>query len=393
MLATPERAQTAAAYLDAVRAILDPVRAAAPEIESARRLPPAVVEMIRGAGMFGVAVPRDWGGLELDAVTISEGIEILAAADASAAWCAMIGCDTGFASSHLDDATARDLWTDPLHASVFVANPTGTAVACEGGYTVTGRWTFASGSTHAPVYALACLTMTDSGPKMVTPTVPEVRMAVLPASQAEVIDTWTTTGLRGSGSHDVAVTGVFVPEGHTFLMAPSDVKREGPLWRYVMLFAAKLAPVGLGIARAAIDDVVGIAASKRALGDRAVIQDQQWLQLAVANAEVSLGQARAYYYECLGTLWYELLQGGMPSRESQAKLFASQIGAIERCVEVVDAMYKAAGSNALYARGSLDRRLRDIHTMSQHTACSPNWMAEMGQVFLGNHPNQSMLIR
>jgi hypothetical protein len=113
----------------------------------------------------------------------------------------------------------------------------------------------------------------------------------------------------------------------------------------------------------------------------------------MARAEVSLGQGRAFYYEALRAVWDELVAGRMPSRESQAKLIAAQIGAIERCVEVVDAMYKAAGSNALYSRSAMDRRLRDIHTMYQHTACSPNWMAEMGQVFLGAHPNMSMLIR
>jgi len=388
-----EATETASAYLERVRAICPPVKDAASRIEEARRLPPDIVELLRTAGMFSVAVPRAWGGLELDPISICEAIELLAAADGSAAWCAMIGCDTGFASAHLEDSCGREVWTDPLHASVFVANPTGVATVAEGGYSVTGRWTFASGSTHAPVYALGCLTMTDSGPRMATETVPEVRMVVLPASQAEVIDTWTTTGLRGSGSHDVAVSDAFIPEGHTFVMAPSAVKREGPLWRYVMLFATKLAPVALGITRAAIDDVVTMAATKRSLGDRASIQDQQWLQLAIARAEIAYGQARAFYYESLRAVWDELLAGGMPARESQARLYAAQIGAVERCVEVVAAMYKAAGSAALYAPAALDRRLRDVHTIYQHTACSPNWLAEMGQVFLGAHPNMSMLIR
>jgi len=382
------------AYLDGVRELLAPIKASAPEIEAARQLPPDIAELLRAAGMFGCAVPASWGGLELDPVTISRGIELLATADGSAAWCAMIGCDTGFASAYLEDAAAREVWRDPSRASVFVVNPTGVATVVEGGYNVTGRWTFASGSTHAAVYALGCVVMSEAGPRMLAPSVPAIQIITVQAEQAQVIDTWVTTGVRGSGSHDVAVTGVFVPESHTFPIFPGESRRDGPLYRYPLMFALKLAPVALGIARAAIDDVVGIAATKRTVGGSAPIRDQGWLHTAVANAEIALGQARAYYYEALSELWDEVLSGvPMPSRTAQAKIHAAQIGAVDRCVEVVDAMYKAGGSAALYSRGTLDRKLRDIHTIAQHTAVSVDRLAEAGSVFLGVPGGPSMFIR
>ena len=394
MQATSERTETAAAeYLEGVRALLGRVSAAAPEIEAARQLPTEISDALREAGMFAAAAPKAWGGLELDPVTQARALEMLATADASAAWCAMIGCDTGYLSGFLSDDAGRELFADPTRASVFVINPTGAARPVDGGYKVTGRWTFASGSTHATTYAFGCVVTTETGPRMATTEHPEVRVIVVPATSAEVIDTWTTTGVRGSGSHDVSLTDVFVPEEHSFCWFPSICRRDGALYRYPMLFALKLGAVPLGIARGAIDDVIAIAATKRTLGSRAVIGDQGWLQTAVARAEIDYGQARAFYFESLSGVWEELLGGSMPSLAAQARLYAAQIGALERCTGVVDSMYRAAGSAAVYTRGTLDRRLRDIHTIGQHTMFSAERLAEVGREFLGVHSEGSSSFR
>ncbi len=384
MQARAEQTDTAVAnYLGRVRAILEPISQRAPEIEAARQLPPDCAELLRQAGMFSVAVPKAWGGLELDPVTHIEAIELLAAADASAAWCAMIGCDTGYIGAFLDDAPARALITDITRASAFVANPTGSATPADGGYTVTGRWTFASGSTHSAVYALGCLVPGESGPRMANERTPEIRVVVIPADRAQVIDTWTTTGVRGSGSHDIAVDALFVPDCNTFTLMPGVMTRQEPLYRFPMLFTFKLGAVALGCARGAIDDVLAIAAKKNSFGTRAVIRDQEWLQVAVARAEMAFGQARAFYYEATRTAWDEMQAGQHPSRLTHARLNVAQIGAVERSIEVVDAMYRAGGSASLYAKNSLDRRLRDIHTMAQHTVVSHRAIAESGKVLLG----------
>jgi len=383
---------TPAEYLDGVRAILEPVRQAAAEIEAARQLPPRIEQLVRDAGMFAVAVPRDWGGLELDPVTQLEAIELLATADASTAWAAMIGCDTGYVIGFLESSAARELFTDTWRSTAFVGSPSGVATVVEGGYNVSGRWSFASGCTHSPVFLLACLAMTEQGPRMVAERMPEVRVVVLPAEQARILDTWTTTGVRGSGSHDIAVDSLFVPESHSFRMFPLEPHLDGPIYRYPFLFALKLAAVALGTARGAIDDVIALSATKTAYGSRTLIRDKDWLQVAVTRAEVAYGQARAFYHEAMREIWAEL-QDGPPSRLAQAKLNAAQIGAVERSIEVVDAMYKAGGSNALYARGTLDRRLRDVHTAGQHTVLQDHALQESGRVYLGIHHESSMMIR
>lgn len=384
MQATPDSPEVRSReYLERVRGLLEPIRAAAPEIEAARQLPPEVAGLMQAAGMFAAAAPKAWGGLELDPVTQIEAIETLAAADASAAWCAMIGCDTGYIGAFLEEMPARALISDPARASAFVANPTGVAIPAEGGYTVTGRWTFASGSTHSAVFALGCLVPGPDGPRMANERTPEIRVAVVPAEEARIIDTWTTTGVRGSGSHDIAVDGVFVPECNTFTLFPARMTRTEPLYRFPMLFTFKLGAVALGCARGAIDDVIAISASKGSFGTRSKIRDQEWLHVAVARAETTFGQARAFYYEAMRAAWAEMQNGEHPAPMTHARLNLAQAGAVERCVEVVDAMYRAGGSASLYAKHTLDRRLRDIHTMGQHTVVSHRAIAESGRVLLG----------
>ena len=212
---------------------------------------------------------------------------------------------------------------------------------------------------------------------------PEVRVVVMRAEAARVIDTWTTTGVRGSGSHDIAADGVFVPECDTFTLMPVRMTRPEALYRFPMLFTFKLGAVALGCARGAIDDVVGISASKGSFGTRAKIGEQEWLHEAIARAEITLGQARAFYFEATRDAWAEMLAGAHPSPRTHARLNLAQIGAIERSVEVVDAMYKAGGSASLYAKNTLDRRLRDIHTMAQHTVVSHRSVVESGRTLLG----------
>jgi alkylation response protein AidB-like acyl-CoA dehydrogenase len=376
------RSPGAEAYLERVRAIVEPVRAAGDLIESARRLPPEVEALLREAGMFAVAAPRAWGGLEIDPVTQIEAIELLAQADASAAWCAMIGCDTGYLGAVLEEPAARELIADCHRASAFVANPTGTATPCQGGYTVSGRWTFASGSSHSGVIAVGCLVPEGDGLRMAG-SAPELRVAAFPADKVEVVDTWTTTGVRGSGSHDVAIASAFVPEHHTFTLTAPKMTRPEPLYRFPMLFTFKLGAVALGCARAAIDDVIALSAKKGSFGTRALIKDQEWLQTAIGRAEMAYGQARAFYFEATRAAWAEMLAGSHPAPLTVARLNLAQVGAAERAVEIVDAMYKAGGSASVYARNPLDRRLRDIHTMSQHTVLGHRSLASSGAAFLG----------
>ena len=135
--------------LDAVRELAQKIRAAADEIEQGRRLPMHLVREMQRAGVFRMAMPRAWGGPELDLLTQIRVIEELSIADASAGWCAMIGSDGGYMTAYIDQTVARGMYADIDSVTAITFAPPGRAVKTRNGFTVNGRWPFASGCQHA----------------------------------------------------------------------------------------------------------------------------------------------------------------------------------------------------------------------------------------------------
>src|SRR5262249_27115780 len=204
---------------------------------------------------------------------------------------------------------------------------------------------------------------------------PETRQCFLATARCEILDTWHTTGLRGTGSNDVIVTDQFVEAGHTFsFQDPGLIKRPGPLYAFPFLFIAKGPAPALGIARHAIDAMVESALTKPArtytVGQHIEPAKRQCeevhVQEAVARAETMLAAARAYYFQVMGDLWATLVAGGQPSPRQLALFTTAFPHIVGTCVAVVELVYKAAGGGAVYQRGPLDRCLRDLLTMNQH---------------------------
>jgi hypothetical protein len=194
----------------------------------------------------------------------------------------MIGSDSGFYSAFLDDVAARELWTDIDDVTAGWLFPGGQAVPVDGGFRVSGRWKFGSGCTHADVMVAGCIVMNDNGVPVFGPDgMPVVRTAVARADCFEVIDTWHTTGLAGSGSNDYACQGLFVPVEHTFSLA-EPVKRDGPLHAIPGGFLANMQAVALGLARRAIADAQRQHRCAQAYASRSI--DDAWTQLAFGAA-------------------------------------------------------------------------------------------------------------
>ena len=207
----------------------------------------------------------------------------------------------------------------------------------------------------------------------------------MPAERCEILDTWTTTGLRGSGSHDFAAEDVFVPAEQTFNPWTSPIQREGPLYAFPFMFIVNGAGVPLGTARAAIDALVELASGKRLLGGTG-LQDAAWARTAVARAEVLLGGARGYVFDALGEFWETLVKGDTPTLRQRAGFRLALAGASELCVQAVDLMYQTAGGSSVYATSPLDRLFRDAHTVHQHISNSPRVFEVAGQMLLGQEP-------
>src|SRR6516162_9094027 len=381
--------------LHAAIGLAEQIRMASEEIERGRRLPSSIAAAMKEAGVFGMAMPRAWGGPELNPLTQFRVIEALAMADASVGWCAMIGCDGGYVTAFLDQDVARAMYPDVLVATAAAATTTGQATRVPGGYRVSGRFPFVSGCQHCEWVWLGCIVVDNGVPQIDDNGVPETRQCLLRLSQCEILDTWHTTGLRGTGSNDVVVRDEFVEERRSFsFQDPKLVTRCGPLYAFPFMFAAKGSAPALGVARHAIDALVESAAVKPArrytVGERIespkVLRDDVYVQEAVGRAETLLAAARAYYFDSMGDLWATLVDGRQPS-ERQLALFTSAYPHIVGvCVDVVQLVYKAAGGGAVYQKGPLDRCLRDVLTMNQHVVGTLRTYEMAGRLLLGLEP-------
>jgi indole-3-acetate monooxygenase len=385
--------------LAAAQALAPQIRAAASAIEQGRRLTPAIVQAMKEAGIFRMAHPKAWGRPELSLPDQVRVIEELSRADGSVGWCAMINIDGGYLGAFIDQDEARAMYRNldsPTGASLIF---TGRAVKVDGGYRVTGRWPFVSGCQHCEWVALTCALVDSDGNQ-----VPDERgrqqllMVFLPINAGEILDTWHTTGLRGSGSNDFAASGVFVPAERTSDFPPRQIRRPGPLYAFPMLFGYKLPGITLGIARSAIDAFVEAARAKfvtsgMLTGRKTLLCDEPHVQSAVGHAEALLGGARSYIYERLDDIWNTLAAGNRLTIQQRAHYRLAVARGHEDCLSAVELLYKAYGGAAVYTSGPLDRVLRDLHTINQHTMNSPKIFETAGRVLMGlePHPGDALL--
>jgi indole-3-acetate monooxygenase len=376
------------------------IREASEEIERGRRLPLHIAQAMKEAGVFGMVVPRSWGGPELDPLTQIRIIEALAIAEGSVGWCAMIGCDSGYVTAFLDDAVGRAMYPDIWVATAATVTTSGQATPVAGGYRVSGRFPFGSGCQHCEWLWAGCQVMENGGQRVSAQGIPETRTCFFKLEDCEILDTWYTTGLRGTGSHDIAIHDVFVPAERTFTFQdPNLVKRPGPLYAFPLMFIAKGAGPALGVARHAIDIVIensGRRPARRMIQGSVpeppkMLREEVFVQESVGKAEALLGSARAYLFDVVGELWETLSAGQRPSPRQQARFIAAYAHVVGGCLEAVQTVFKASGGSAVYQNGPLDRCMRDVLTMNQHLMGSLKTYEMAGRLLLGLEPSRWML--
>ena len=374
--------------VEAARALGPQVWAAVEEMEQGRRLPAAIVQAMQQAGAFRMTMPHEWGGPEADPLTQVRIVEALSTADGSVGWCAMIGSDGGYFTAFMDQAVAREMYPDINAVTATVLRPAGRAVAVKDGYRVSGRWKFASGCQHSTWIANACAVFDDTTPRLSKKGTPEVLVCFMPTPECEIIDTWTTTGLRGTGSHDVEAKEVFVPTERTFNLARPVSQRQSPLYALPSLFLSNLPGVPLGIARSAIDTLIELVGHKPVMFGTNMLREEAHIQAAVAQAEALLGSARSYLFDVMGDLWETLCAGDPLSPPQRARYRLGMTHLTNSCVQAVALMYRAGGGSSLYAAHPLDRHFRDIHTLNQHVVVSQKTYQSAGRMFLGLEPGE-----
>ncbi len=295
--------------LGVARELAPAIAAASDAIERDRRLPPELVEALADAGIFRMLVPASLGGGESDILTFIRVLEELAKADASTAWCVGQGAGCGQVACHIEPAAAHEIFGD--RRSIVAWGPgSGTFREVNGGYLLSGRWSFASGSRHATWLGGIGRLVDDEGrPKLDAHGAPQVARLLFPAEQAEFADIWHVSGLRGTASDSFAVQDLFVPKARAYACdlvnhpLPQPRYEPGRLYAFPSPYPLGFAGVALGIARSAIDAFRELAQDKTPRGARMILRDNAVVQSQVGRAEGIWRAARAFLYQTAAGAW------------------------------------------------------------------------------------------
>ncbi len=361
------------------------------ETEADRRIAAPVVEQLVDERLCRLAVVPELGGLGLSTVAALDVYETLATAEPSVAWIAWNNSLPALFSRFLRDAVRSEIFADPVWLYANSTRPGGKAVVEGDGYRINGRWSLVSGCELAEWIPLMCLIEESGELRMMVPGTPDMRMFFVRRGDFEILDTWHVGGLRGTGSHDVVVADLFVP--HERSVSPADGSTlDHPLGKVpiVCTLAAGFASQVLGMARAAIDEVVALGKAKITPGPMPDLRDRPGAQAAIAGSAAAVSAARAHLHDCTGRIWDTIVRGDAVTFEQIGDAWAAASHANEVARSTVDAMYAAAGTTALYVDCPLERAHRDIHAMFRHVIAQPTWLEQSGRLQFGLGPSEFM---
>jgi alkylation response protein AidB-like acyl-CoA dehydrogenase len=386
--------------LDAVHSLAPLIRVHAEAAEQQRRLPPPVVRALAAADLFRLYTPRTLGGWEVDPLTFYRVVEALARIDGSTAWCVWIASGNPvYVGRCLADESAEAVFgQSPQVATAGVVAPYGRAVVQDEGYLVSGRWPYASGCQHS-TWLFCCCTVCDRGQLRLTAGGdPEVRVLFVPMSQVTIVDTWEVSGLAGTGSHDVVLEQVFVPEVYTGMFGagppPHSTHFQGLLYRYPFILASAL-PLGalaLGIAHGAVETVMEVAQVKQPVGSATLLREQALFHVRLAEAVAMVRAARAWLYATVQQSWEAMRSCGEVTVAERGEVLLAAAHATRSAAAAVDLVYTAAGAAANARRSPLQRALRDIHAVTQHIATAPSQYESAGRILVGLPPLNARIL-
>jgi alkylation response protein AidB-like acyl-CoA dehydrogenase len=379
-----------APILDAVRDLAPTIAARAAEIEAARRLPPDLVAELTAIGCFGMLRPRSHGGAGVDLATSMRVYEDLSRADASVGWTVAIGAGCWLDLVGLPRRTFDAVFADDPGVKVGgVIKPAGVAVPTDGGYRVTGRWGFVSGCQHCDWIYGNC---TEEGATR-NGDMPPMRIALFRAGEIGIEDTWSVSGLCGTGSHDVVADDVFVPAERTIALLSAEPCLDDPLVRMPLPspYALQMASGALGVAQGALDDIVALAADKVPLFEGASLATNPLFQNQLGQADASLRAARSLVYGEAAEAWATALAGDPLTTEQRAHIRGSATWACDTAAAVVGMAYRAGGGSSLYSSSPLQRRFRDVHALTQHFLLKLDSLTTVGAVMTGQDVDTTFL--
>jgi len=372
------------------RAVAPLIAEAAPGVEADRRLSDKVVSALHETGLFRLFLPRWLDGYAVAPSTFVQVIETIAQADASTAWCLCQMDVCSIASVYLGRDEAEGIFAAKGGALAWGSTSNARAVATTGGYRVSGDFEFGSGCHHATWLGGHCpVTDADGSPCLDQDGKQLERTVVFPKSAATIAEVWNVIGLRGTGSDMYTLDELFVPREHTILALfqwpdPERIELGGP-YRFAAnnIYAAGFAAVGLGNARGALDDFLGLAQRKVPRWGSRSLREDPLVQVAVAEADTKLASARCYLIATLRDAEQTTCGRGALSLDQRMKIRAAGTFALRVATQVVDHLYELAGTTSIFTGNPLERRFRDAHTVSQHLQGRIGHFETVGKHMLG----------
>jgi alkylation response protein AidB-like acyl-CoA dehydrogenase len=346
------------------------IEAACDEIDRRAELPDELRTALRDAGAFRLMTPREYGGFEAPLTELLEIYEGFGRIDASVGLLVW-NANFGFIGALLSEAGAAKIWDGEREPILANSAMPGMAEQVDGGYRLTGQWRIVSGVSAADWVVVVAVVGH------------EVRACAVHRSQLTVDNSWDVSGMRGTASNGFVVENAFIPDE---LMSPpfdQPARIDRPLYR---MFPAMAFPgcsaVVLGVAQAAIDEVVTLAAGKMTVSG-ASLADTARAQYAIAKCETAVHAARLLLHSAAESLQSTAEQRGTIAIEQRALLRAAMTHAAEVSREALVAMYELAGSSALYRGNAMERIFRDGMAALQHANHAAVFMEAAGRVRLG----------
>ncbi|MDV3242512.1 MAG: hypothetical protein LOY00_12200 [Methylocaldum sp.] len=348
-----------------------------------------MAKAMQEAGLYRLWRPKAFGGLEVEPISAFRVIEEVSRIDSAAGWNLQIAVAHDMFAPWFGDQAAQEIFGfEAIPVGSF--NPARKAVPVAGGYRISGRTTFVSGAHHATAFIGFAQIHDGDRLRVDANGVPEMRLIAVPASEAEIVDNWNTMGMRGSGSHDVEMRDVFIPEHWAAPWRPLEKPGsayQGSLYRLTVWPAiAALVPPALGIARAAIDEAVELITRKTPAYGTKTLKNQAVVQSQLARAEAKLGAGRLYFYQAFEEAWKEAVAARSVTIELKAKMQLAMTHAVLESAAAVDLIHEIVGASGIREEYEFSKHFRDIHVITQHGFINAGKLEAVGQIMLGLEP-------
>jgi 3-hydroxy-9,10-secoandrosta-1,3,5(10)-triene-9,17-dione monooxygenase len=344
----------------------------AQKCEDARVLIPENEKLLHETGLFRYHQPKRFGGMELPFVAVVDIVAELARGCPSTAWnVGNLGCHH-WILAYYEPKTQHELWDenpDVLIAS-SIALAAGRGRKVKDGYVVSGKWPFSSGVDNSDWNMLAVTVYGEDGKPI------DWRLCLVPKTDYKIIDTWYAMGMVGTGSKDIEVSEVFVPERRALQLSlcrgglehPGAELNSGALFRVPIVASAghPLSATGLGAAEGAFESVVKSFTSRVGTYTGAKVSDFQAVQIKIAKARALIDSCRYLMRESALVFQEHAEKSSVPDIETKLRLRTQNAFAVHQAREAVETLWSCYGANAIYTRDPLQRYMRDLQAMTQH---------------------------